>query len=150
MLEGVLYAYAEAPPPPFGGQLDAPASQTRDGRMRVLVVDDEYLIADTLCAILNEHQFDAVAAHSGQEALISARKIRPDVVISDVLMPRMSGVDLAIQLRNEFPEIRVFLFSGQTATSALIRQAEERGHHFELFPKPIHPDELMSRLRDPS
>lgn len=149
MLREILYALAETPPPPLGGHLESAEAQTRDGRMRVLVVDDERLIADTLCAILNENQFDAEAAHSGPEALEAARKQRPDVVLSDVLMPRMSGVDLAIQLRDEFPEIRVYLFSGQTATSRLILQAEERGHHFELFPKPIHPDELMARLRHP-
>jgi DNA-binding response OmpR family regulator len=145
----ILYAFADAPPPPFGGHLESLGPRARDGRMRVLVVDDEHLIADTLCAILNEHQFDAIAAHNGLEALEAARNLRPDVVLSDVLMPRMSGVDLAIQLRNEFPEIRVFLFSGQTATSGLILDAEEKGHHFELFPKPIHPDELMARLRNP-
>lgn len=146
-MEEILFALAEIPPPPFGGPLQAPNTHNADGRLRVLVVDDEHLIADTLCAILNDHDFSAVAAHSGAEAIEAARKLRPDVVLSDVLMPRMSGVELGIQLRSEFPGIKVFLFSGQTATTKMLHGAEEQGHHFELFPKPIHPDELMARLR---
>jgi CheY-like chemotaxis protein len=144
---GILQAFSETPPPPFTGRQQESSSQNGEGRLRVLVVDDEYLIAETLCAILNEHGFDATAANSGLEAIESARSLRPDVVLSDVLMPRMSGVDLGIRLREEFPDIRIFLFSGQTATSRMIREAEEKGHHFELFPKPIHPEELMNRLR---
>ncbi len=143
----ILFALAGTPPPPFGDQLKVPNFRTGDGRLRVLVVDDECLIADTLCVILNENGFEAVAAHSGPEALAAARNLRPDVVLSDVLMPRMSGVELGVQLRKDFPGIKIILFSGQTATSRLILRAEEEGHHFELFPKPIHPDELMTRLR---
>ncbi|HEX8710637.1 MAG TPA: response regulator [Terracidiphilus sp.] len=143
----ILFALADIPPPPFGGLLHAPKTDNADGRLRVLVVDDEHLIADTLCAILNDHDFDAAAAYSGAEAIEAARKLRPDVVLSDVLMPRMSGVELGIQLRSEFPGIKIFLFSGQTATTEMLHSAEEQGHRFELFPKPIHPDELMARLR---
>lgn len=113
----------------------------------MLVVDDERLITDTLCAILNEQGFDAIGAYSASEAVQAARKQRPAVVLSDVLMPRMSGVELGIKLRKEFPGIRIYLFSGQAATTAMIHRAEAEGHFFELFPKPIHPDELISRLK---
>lgn len=147
MVGETLFALAEAPPPPRGNPFHSPNTQTGDGRMRVLVVDDEQLIADTLCAILNENGFHALAAYSGSQALDSARNLRPDVVLSDVLMPRMSGVELGIRLHGESPNIQVILFSGQAATSRLILEAEQLGHHFELFPKPIHPDELMARLK---
>lgn len=147
MVGEILLAFSEVPPPPFEGWPEKSNTQSGDGRLRVLVVDDEHLIAETLCAILNEHGFDATAAHSGVEAINAVRSQQPDVVLSDVLMPRMSGVELGIELRKEFPEIKIFLFSGQTATSKMIRQAEEEGYHFELFPKPIHPEELMARLR---
>jgi DNA-binding response OmpR family regulator len=115
--------------------------------LRVLVVDDERLITDTVCAILNQNGFDASPAYSGSEALESARHSRPDIVLSDVLMPKMSGVELGIALREEFPEVRLFLFSGQAATSEMIHRAEADGYRFELFPKPIHPEDLIARLR---
>lgn len=142
----VQFLAVEFPPPPIE---DPGSSGTRlaHERVRVLIVDDEHLITDTICAILQQHGFEAVAAYSGAEALEAAREHRPDIVLSDVLMPKMSGVELGIALREEFPEIKLFLFSGQAATSEMIHRAEADGHRFELFPKPIHPDELIARLR---
>jgi DNA-binding response OmpR family regulator len=116
--------------------------------MRVLVVDDEHLITDTICAILNANGFDAVGAYSGVEALQTANELRPEIVLSDVLMPRMSGVDLGIELRSQFPDMKIVLLSGQASTSGMIQRAEADGHHFTLFPKPIHPDDLIARLRN--
>jgi DNA-binding response OmpR family regulator len=145
--EGTLLVLSESPPPPSRVVLKEPNREPRDGRIRVLVVDDERLIVDTICAILKDNGFEAMGAYSGREAILSARKLYPDVVLSDVLMPRMSGVELGIQMRSEFPGIKVFLFSGQAATTAMIQRAEKDGHTFELFPKPIHPDELIARLK---
>jgi len=116
-------------------------------RLRVLVVDDERLIAETVAAILNANGFEAQDAYNGEQALAAARSFQPDIVLSDVLMPKMSGVELGMRLRSEFPATRVFLFSGQAATSELIRRAEAAGYRFELFPKPIHPEELLAKLR---
>jgi DNA-binding response OmpR family regulator len=141
-----LFLGAEPPPPPIEERAKSSTRRTRE-RVRVLVVDDEHLITDTVCAILQQNGFEAIPAYSGAEALEAARDRRPDIVLSDVLMPRMSGVDLGIALRAEFPDIKLFLFSGQAATSEMIHRAEADGHRFELFPKPIHPDELIARLR---
>ena len=116
-------------------------------RRRVLVVDDERLIAQTVAAILNDNGFEAVEAFSGEAALEAARKLQPDIVLSDVLMPKMTGVELGIRLSQEFPDARIFLFSGQAATSELMRKAQAEGYTFELFPKPIHPEELLAKLR---
>jgi DNA-binding response OmpR family regulator len=127
--------------------LEKPSSKLDGGRRRVLVVDDEHLITDTICAILKENGFDATGAYSGSDAISAARMQRPDIVLSDVMMPRMSGVELGIQLRSEFPEIKIFLFSGQAATRAMIHRAEAEGHYFELLPKPIHPDELINKMK---
>jgi DNA-binding response OmpR family regulator len=110
-------------------------------------VDDEQLIAQTVAAILNANGFDAVKSYNGEEALDAARKHQPHIVLTDVLMPRMSGVELDVRLRKEFPATRVLLFSGQAATSELMRRAQEEGYNFELFPKPIHPDDLIAKLR---
>jgi DNA-binding response OmpR family regulator len=147
LLEGTLLLPSELPPPPRRGRLEESNTELSEGRLRVLVVDDEHLITDTICAILQDNGFDATGAYSGSDAISTARKQRPDIVLSDVLMPRMSGVELGIQLRSEFPDVKIFLFSGQAATTAMIHRAEAEGHYFELFPKPIHPDELIIRLR---
>lgn len=147
MLEGMLLLLSEPPPSFFDGEFGEAKTQNSDGRLRVLVVDDEHLITDTICAILKENGFEASGAYSGSEAISAARKLRPDVVLSDVQMPKMSGVELGIKLRNEFPDMKICLFSGQAATTSMIHRAEAEGHYFELFPKPIHPDELIARLK---
>jgi DNA-binding response OmpR family regulator len=146
-LEEVVFLLAEVPPPPRGSFSETPMGRNGRERLHVLVVDDERLITDTLCAILNEHGFEAIAAYSGAEAVGIARARRPDIVLTDVLMPKMSGVELGIELRREFPDLKICLFSGQAATSEMIHRAEADGYRFELFPKPIHPEELIARLR---
>jgi len=147
LLDPIARLQFETPPPPPPRTIRENEPSPSSAPLRVLVVDDEQLIADTLAAILGENGFSASAAYSGEEALQAARATPPDVVLSDVLMPRMSGVELGIRLRSEFPQTRVLLFSGQAATSELMRKAQADGHTFELFPKPIHPDELIARLK---
>jgi DNA-binding response OmpR family regulator len=146
----VTFFLADAPPLPYPEapeQSDRSTTKSERSRVRVLVVDDEQLIASTVAAILNIHGFEAEAAFSGEEALAIARRLDPDIVLSDVLMPRMTGVELGIQMRREFPNARIVLFSGQASTAELMRRAEEDGHRFELFAKPLHPEELIAKLR---
>jgi DNA-binding response OmpR family regulator len=147
LLDQIVFLPFDGPVPPLPESPEADGVRRARTRLRVLVVDDEPLIAQTVTAILNSQGFEAVEALSGEDALEVARSFQPDIVLSDVLMPRMTGVDLGVRLRGEFPQTRVLLFSGQAATSELMRRAEEQGYHFELFPKPIHPDELIARLR---
>ena len=114
----------------------------------VLVVDDESVIADTLTEILNRSGFAAMPAYDGEGALESALLMPPELLISDVVLPGMSGIDLAISLKRIYPDCRIILFSGQAATSDLLASANSRGHHFSLLKKPIHPTELLARVTE--
>ena len=114
---------------------------------RILVVDDEALIADTIVQILNRNGFIAEAAYSGHEAIALAKRHCPELVLSDVMMPHVDGVEAAIQIREACPDTRIVLFSGQAATVEILARARERGHEFELLPKPIHPTQLIKHLR---
>ncbi|HZQ43003.1 MAG TPA: response regulator [Acidobacteriaceae bacterium] len=134
-------------------RFDLPASpgdeaQKRNPAPRILVVDDEKVIADTIVQILNHNGFIAEAAYGGQEAIDKARRDCPELVLSDVLMPKVDGVEAAIQIRRHCPDTRIVLFSGQAATVEILARARERGHTFELLPKPIHPTELIKHLRE--
>jgi DNA-binding response OmpR family regulator len=82
------------------------------------------------------------------EALEAARTVRPDLVIADVLMPELSGIDLAVRLKELCPTCKVLLFSGQAETAALLEDARLRGRHFEVLAKPIHPRNLLARIKD--
>ncbi len=121
-------------------------SETLEKR-KVLVVDDERVIADTLVIILRRSGFDAVAAYSGEQSLEVAGDFRPDMIISDVIMSDMNGIDTAIQIRSLLPNCKVLLFSGQAATADLLERARAQGYEFEILAKPVHPQDLLARLR---
>jgi DNA-binding response OmpR family regulator len=113
---------------------------------RILIVDDERLIADTLSVIFRSAGYETYTAYDGKLGLDAARELSPELVLSDVVMPVLDGVSMAIQIRRSLPEVRVLLFSGQAATSDLLRSAEENGFHFDLLEKPIHPTEILRKV----
>lgn len=121
-----------------------PQSQTQQ---RIFVVDDEHVIASTLAAILCHEGFAATPYTMPKEALQAARAEAPDLLISDVVMPELSGIDLAIEVRNACPECRVLLFSGQGATMDLLEAARSAGHAFDLLTKPVHPLDLLKKIK---
>ena len=127
---------------------DAPSSGHASRPTRILVVDDEQLIADTLVRILNLSGFAATALYSGDAAIEALPMLCPDIVLTDVRMPGHNGIETGILIREQCPHTRVVLFSGQAGISDLMAQARQSGHGFELWPKPIHPRELVRRLRE--
>ena len=112
----------------------------------VVVVDDEKRIADTLVLILKSKGYSAQAAHDGASALAIFRQKVPDLVVSDVVMPGMNGIELAIAIRRQFPACHILLFSGQAETMEILEDAKQRGYDFELLAKPLHPEELLTRI----
>ncbi len=114
----------------------------------VFVVDDEPAIAFTLAAILKLNGYDARGFKNPLEALEEITIIRPDLLISDVVMPQLSGIDLAIRVKEQCPACKVLLFSGQAQTADLLEVARIQGHDFELLAKPIHPADLLARIKD--
>lgn len=114
---------------------------------RVLVVDDEQVIADTLARILDLNGYEASAVYTGTAAVESARALQPDLVISDVIMPDINGVEAAISIRQFLPTCKILLFSGQAATADLLESARAQGHEFEILAKPVHPADLLAKIR---
>jgi CheY-like chemotaxis protein len=114
---------------------------------KVLVVDDEQVIADTLAKILDLNGYDASAVYTGTAAVESARTLQPDLVISDVIMPDMNGIEAAISIRGFLPSCKILLFSGQAATADLLENARAQGHEFEILAKPVHPSDLLAKLK---
>jgi CheY-like chemotaxis protein len=142
----VLQLGHEVPPPSFE---DFPKKRgLSSGRKKpvVLVIDDERLIADTLAEILTDSGYEVLVAYNGRSAVDQVKEFCPDIVISDVVMPGVNGVEVAKRLARECPDTRVVLLSGQAATSDLLQQAREEGYDFELLVKPLHPNALLKRL----
>jgi len=134
-----------------GGQLSwrrKEATQVEaEERPRVLVVDDEAIIADTLAEILNRSGYDAIARYSGRTALDCIEELCPAIVLSDVIMPDLNGVQLAQSVRMLCPTTRIVLFSGNAATARLLQDSSGKKHSFELLAKPIHPLDLLKALK---
>jgi len=112
---------------------------------RIFVVDDDKCIADTLTAILRNSECEAVAFYNAQSALEQLESFSPQLVISDVTMPGMSGVEMAVLVRERHPTCKILLFSGQAGTVDLLEGVRRRGYDFELLAKPVHPSEFLAR-----
>lgn len=121
-----------------------PSPPVTEHRPSVLIVDDESIIADTLAEILVRNGYAAVAAYDGAGALETALLKPPEMLITDVMLPGMSGIELAIQVRRIYPECKTLLFSGQAGTSDLLASAHRAGHQFTLLTKPVHPKDLLA------
>jgi DNA-binding NtrC family response regulator len=105
------------------------------------------IIAQTLAVILSQVGFKAIAFDHPQKAIDACAESAPDLLISDVVMPGMTGVELAIHFRQAQPKCKALLFSGQAATADLLEKAREEGYDFDLFSKPVHPADLLAKLR---
>jgi DNA-binding response OmpR family regulator len=111
---------------------------------RVLVIDDERLIADTLKKILEMHGFDATPLYSGESALEWIETYRPDIVLSDIVMHKVDGVQAAERIRALHPECRVILFSASSLSAANRRKITSLG--FEYLERPLHPKDLLAHV----
>lgn len=125
---------------------DVPPADTSEYRPVVLVVDDESAIANTVTEILSRSGFAAMAAYDGTDALETALLTPPELLVTDVILPGMSGIELAITIKRIFPDCKILLFSGQAATADLLANARSEGHNFTLLTKPVHPKELLERV----
>jgi CheY-like chemotaxis protein len=123
---------------------EAPAATPK---RKVLVADDEQVIANTLAIILNQAGFEARAVYSGEDALEALDSFQPDMLITDVIMTGITGIEAAIATRQKRPNCKVLLFSGQAATASLLEKARHEGHEFEVLTKPVHPTDLLAKLR---
>jgi DNA-binding response OmpR family regulator len=114
---------------------------------KVLIADDEEVIANTLAMILNQSGFEAHAVYSGEKAIEMIQVLTPDILISDVVMSGITGIETAIRVRAMLPSCKVLLFSGQAATANLLEVASAQGYEFEILTKPVHPADLLARIR---
>ncbi len=117
-------------------------------RIVAFVVDDESIIASTLELILLSNGFDVRSFVDSTDAAEAAQSIRPGFLLTDVIMPKLNGIELALKVREVNPDCCVLLFSGQANTNNLIAEAADRGHCFDVLAKPVHPTELLAKINE--
>jgi DNA-binding NtrC family response regulator len=111
-------------------------------------VDDESVIADTLAEILRRNGYATETAYDGTSALETALLSPPELVITDVVLPGMSGVELAVIIKRAYPECKILLYSGQASTPELIRSSQCAPYDFALLSKPVPPRDLLALVED--
>ena len=114
---------------------------------KIVVVDDEPTITNTLCRILRGAGYPAFAAYEAEGAMMLCRHHSAAMLISDVNMPGISGIELAQQVSREIPACHIILFSGHVDTAPLLAAARKQGNHLECLAKPVQPDDLLARVR---
>lgn len=127
---------------------EAPTFHEFSFRPRVLVVDDETSIADTTATILSMSGYEAIAAYDGNDALEAALLSPPHLLITDVVMPGMNGIELAITIQRVFPDCQILLFSGQASTVDLLAAAGSAARRFTLLSKPLPPERLLATVKE--
>ena len=117
-------------------------------RRKILIVDDERTIADTLALISSSNGYEARTSYSAEQALEMLEEWRPDAAIIDVVLPGMNGIEFAIFLKASYQACQFLLFSGQPGTSDLLEEARRKGHLFEILAKPLHPSFMLATVSD--
>ena len=117
----------------------------RSDRPRVLVVDDEAGILDTLRILLRNEGFDPHTAQGGRQGLEMLTALTPDVVLTDIRMPNVTGVELLSAARAELPDTPVILMTAQATLQSAISAVKEGA--YDYIQKPFKNDELVASLR---
>ena len=110
----------------------------------VLVADDEPRITKLVAIALRDEGFRVVTAENGEEALKKAEEVRPDVVLLDIVMPDIDGIEVMRQLRERRP-VAVILLTAKGSTSDKAKGLDLGADDYVA--KPFHPDELAARVR---
>lgn len=114
-------------------------------KVRILVIDDEAIIHESCGRVLKEEGYEVETALSGREALEKLKEKRYDLVLSDIKMPGMSGVETLEKMRKDIPDITVVMFTGYSSVDTA-RDSMKLGA-FDYIPKPFTPEELLSVVK---
>jgi DNA-binding NtrC family response regulator len=115
--------------------------------MKVLVIDDDQLVRYTLSRILHRNGYDVVTASDGMRAMAVFREERPDVVITDIIMPEQEGIQTITEIRGVQPNAKIIAISGggRIGNTDFLKIARHLGA-FDAIAKPFDPDDLLSRV----
>jgi CheY-like chemotaxis protein len=119
-----------------------------DGKVRIVIVEPEPAIAWTLQEILNVNGYNAKAFTDPIQGLEFVLADGPEIVITAVVMPELTGIELAILVKKSWPDCRILLCSGSPEAADLNEIAQADGYQFEIIPKPIWPEALLDKISE--
>ena len=123
------------------------SKRTLKGKGLILVIDDDDQIRKMLKELLEDSDYDVIEASGGKEGLEVQRKRRADLIITDIIMPEMSGYDLIIKLQREFPEVKIIAMTGGGDFEPVIdMDISTKIGAAIILPKPIPKKELLEAV----
>jgi DNA-binding NtrC family response regulator len=112
----------------------------------ILVVDDQAMVLTSMVAVLETGGYAAHGVTNAEDALDFVREHRPRVLLMDVQLGSSNGVELAKQIADEIPDIRVILLTGDPDFNAVTDATKGDGLRFEVMAKPVRPQRLFALL----
>ena len=121
---------------------------TAHGPTRLLILDDEPLIVDALCMVVKQYGYESRGAYTHSSAVSIAREFRPNVFLTGFNnLCDKNGCETALEILAFLPQCRVIISSGAAATGDALNAYRQRGYDFEVLAKPVHPQDLLAKLR---
>lgn len=114
-------------------------------KIRMLLVEDEQTLADIIADTLGEKEFDVTVAYNGAEGLRRFDEVRPDVVVTDIMMPGMDGFSFVDALRRRSADVPILFLSARSAVDDVIHGFETGGNDY--LRKPFAMSELVVRVK---
>lgn len=111
----------------------------------ILVVDDEASILQSLEGILSDEGFEVVSAENGNEALIKVEEVLPDLVLLDIWMPGMDGIETLVKIREAYPYLQVVMMSGHGTIETAVKATKLGAYDF--IEKPLSMEKLLHTVR---
>jgi CheY-like chemotaxis protein len=114
--------------------------------IKILIVEDEAVVLHTLDLILKQHGYSTRGVRSGTESISIAQTFCPDILLCDINLPDIDGIQVALTVKKTLPDVQVLLLSGEISSAELLDEANRQGHYFEVLAKPAEPRHLLRVL----
>jgi CheY-like chemotaxis protein len=126
-----------------------PATSNEENMARILVIDDDIQILEMLRQTLGCKGYEVIDAPDGKEGLRLYREAPTDLIITDIIMPEKEGIETIIELKRDFPDVKIIAISGggQIAPEACLHLAEKLGVQ-RTFTKPVPRQDMIKAVKE--
>jgi CheY-like chemotaxis protein len=115
---------------------------------KILVIDDDFIVRRTIIRLLEDGGYKVLSAENGLRGMAMFRSERPDLVITDIIMPEQEGIQTITEMRKAKPDAKIIVISGSGRIGNIdfLRIAQHLGAS-DAIAKPFDPDDLLKRVR---